>query len=370
MKILFITQNLAPFRIAWLEALANYSKADITVMYLGQYESITQKEYKNVKSTILTLRQEGYRVGKIWLYHYNEILNEAHHSDAIIVDGYGFLAQIIMIFFLRRNQLKFILSADGGIMPQAEKKIKYTIKKKIITAATAYFSTCPEMDNILMHYGAEKEKIYRHRFSSVASGDIIEHPLSDNEKNDMKLNLGFTTERLILSVGKDPEGKGFDVLIKALDKVDQTRCCIVGASEQAMDDYLTSKNIKWRNKVVNISYLSKQELAKYYQAADLFVLPTRHDVWGLVIGEAMANGIPVITTNQCVAGVNMLSQEQIVPVDDTFQLANTINLLFRNMDMLKEIARKQITVIKQYAYDEAVKDDWKNLQDFLRNKSV
>ena len=63
-------------------------------------------------------------------------------------------------------------------------------------------------------------------------------------------------------------------------------------------------------------FKGKKELAKYFQAADLFVLPTREDIWGLVINEAMAYGLPIITTNKCIAGLALLK-------DGTYYFPNT-----------------------------------------------
>lgn len=54
-------------------------------------------------------------------------------------------------------------------------------------------------------------------------------------------------------------------------------------------------------------------------AADIFVHPTREDIWGLVVNEAMAKGLPVITTDRCVAGLELIKNEsvgRIVPVEN------------------------------------------------------
>lgn len=71
---------------------------------------------------------------------------------------------------------------------------------------------------------------------------------------------------------------------------------------------------------------------KYYKAADLFVLPTREDIWGLVINEAMAYGLPIITTDKCVAGVQLLNNQEltIIPTNDISSLATAINYLLKD----------------------------------------
>ena len=53
------------------------------------------------------------------------------------------------------------------------------------------------------------------------------------------------------------------------------------------------------------------------------MLPTWSDVWGLVINEAMAWGLPVITTDRCVAGMELVRNGvngYIVPIQDTAAL--------------------------------------------------
>ena len=58
------------------------------------------------------------------------------------------------------------------------------------------------------------------------------------------------------------------------------------------------------------------------------MLPTREDIWGLVVNEAMAFGLPVITTDRCVAGLELVENGvtgYIVPVEDADALAEKMN---------------------------------------------
>ncbi|MFX3920617.1 glycosyltransferase, partial [Streptococcus suis] len=45
-----------------------------------------------------------------------------------------------------------------------------------------------------------------------------------------------------------------------------------------------------------MDFLNTEELEKYYRATDLFVFPAVNEVLGLVVNEAMAKGLPVIST--------------------------------------------------------------------------
>ena len=95
----------------------------------------------------------------------------------------------------------------------------------------------------------------------------------------------------------------------------------------------------------NLPYDSP-DLANAYAAADLFVLPTREDIWGLVINEAMAYGLPVITTDRCVAGLELVEEGvngSIVPVEDAAALAGKMKeLLSSDLEKMGTASLKKI----------------------------
>ena len=100
--------------------------------------------------------------------------------------------------------------------------------------------------------------------------------------------------------------------------------------------------------------------------AELFVLPTREDIWGLVINEAMASGLPVVSTDRCIAAMELLGEEEggfVVPVEDAGALAQAVNRILSDVAMrrsmgernriamedctIEQIAKKHVEVIER-----------------------
>lgn len=127
---------------------------------------------------------------------------------------------------------------------------------------------------------------------------------------------------------------------------------IVGG--EPTEEYIKLKQDFNLTNVHFIGFKSKKELKQYYMASDLFVLPTRQDVWGLVINEAMAYGLPVITTNKCIAGLELIKNQEngfIVPINNAEILADKINEILGNEIILKKIAENNLKKIKKYTIE-------------------
>lgn len=122
---------------------------------------------------------------------------------------------------------------------------------------------------------------------------------------------------------------------------------MIGAKPTA--EYIElKKNLKLKN-VHFEGFKTKEELKQYYQAADLFVLPTREDIWGLVVNEAMANGLPVITTDRCVAGLELIEngeQGYLVPMENENALAGKITAVLEDNALRSAMAEKSLRKIQ------------------------
>ena len=205
--------------------------------------------------------------------------------------------------------------------------------------------------------GADPDKCYTYRFTSLHETDILKEPVCINEKEELRKKLNITEPKVILGVGQFIHRKGWDMLMKAAVAINRDiGVYIVGG--KTPPEYENLKSTLKLNNVHFVDFKVKDELSEYYKAADLFVLPTREDIWGLVINEAMAHGLPVITTDRCIAGLELIEDGEsgyIVPSDDAVNLSNRIGSVLSDEKLRDKMSRKSLKKIREYTIEEMVR---------------
>ena len=131
---------------------------------------------------------------------------------------------------------------------------------------------------------------------------------------------------------------------------------IVGGEET--EEY--KKIIKQFNlKNIHFVPFQKPEIVElYFKAADFFVFPTRGDVWGLVINEAMARALPIITTDKCVSGLELIENGKagyVIPSDDVNILSNKIKQIINDDQSREQMAVYNLEKIKEYTIEQMAK---------------
>ena len=275
--------------------------------------------------------------------------------DQIIVSNAVTPTGMIAIEYMKLFNLEYSIEGDGGF-PKNGKGFKEYLKKHVISGAKAYFSTGKKHDEYYLMYGGKIEKIYRYPFTSISKSDILEKVITKEEKDKIKKSLGVKEKKMILSVGRFIYGKGYDILLNAcMDLNADVGIYLVGG--EPTDEYLQIKQKLGLNNVHFVSFKEKAQLREYYKASDLFVLPTRGDVWGLVINEAMAYGLPVITTDKCIAGLELVSNNEngfIVPSENTDVLFDKMNFVINNDELITRMSHKSLEIVREFTIEKMV----------------
>ena len=158
-------------------------------------------------------------------------------------------------------------------------------------------STEQERADISRLYGTEPEKI------SVLPAGVDLELFRPTDKADARRSLGLPDGKIVLSVGRVEPLKGFDILLTAMASLDErsdTTVVIVGGDEESspeLDRLRTlGETLGLDGNVRFTRAVSQERLSMYYNAADVFLMPSYYESFGLVALEAMACGVPVIAS--------------------------------------------------------------------------
>lgn len=354
-KVLFLTNIPSPYRVDFFNELGKY--IDLTVWYEQEREAGRDSKWtSDCNNTFKSEVLKGIHYGAAQSISFDVVKRIYSSSyDWILIHNFYSITGILAVFSARLGKKKYALVSDGAF-PDKVDGVKGIIKKMVISGADAYFSSSKLSDEYFTMFGANPDRMIRYPFTSLRIKEIESEVISLEEKMLIRNSLGIHEEKMVLSVGQFIHRKGFDVLLEAAEKLpDSIGIYIVGG--KAKDEYVQMKDRLGVQHVHFIEFMTKSELRKFYMAADLFVLPTREDIWGLVVNEAMAAGVPVVTTNRCIAGLEMIRDNDaglIIDVDDAASLANAINYLISDDKKREACGHKALERSKEYTIEKMV----------------
>lgn len=169
----------------------------------------------------------------------------------------------------------------------------------------------------------------------------------------------MTESRILLSVGRfsyqNGYGKGFDILMKIAEHIDHSvGIYIVG--DEPTEEFINWKRTKNLNNVHFIGFLNKQDLSQYYKASDCFVLLSKKEAWGLVINEAMAHGLPIISSDKCIAGLELVeegSNGHVVSLQNTDEIIKGIGDTLNDTNASR-MGQESVKRIRSYTIEKMV----------------
>ena len=165
-------------------------------------------------------------------------------------------------------------------------------------------TTPPQLDLIISDYGVAADHVH---MIPPGYDDNRFYPVSDASRQMIRRRIGFK-QPTILALGRLATNKGYDLLIEAFSVVAKRNPDIVlhlavgGEKMDAHEKRILAdlkkrvKRLALGNRVKFASFIANEDLADYYRAADLFVLSSRYEPFGMTAIEAMACGTPTVVT--------------------------------------------------------------------------
>jgi len=283
--------------------------------------------------------------------------------DGIVVQGYMLATNWIayLAAWVMGTPVLFRGETEGFLpRPWWLRMIKWPILKILFAGTRAFLTIGSASASLYSDYGVPKERLFLTPYSIDNDYFMEKRECHQPKKDSIKEELGIFREKVvILFSGKLIERKRPLDLLKAFEKVEEREkaaLIFIGDGEQnsMLGDYCRERNIE---DVYFLGFKNQSELGRLYAVADLLVLPSIFETWGLVINELMCYGVAIVATNMVGSSFDIVSHGGngfIYPAGDVTALTEILSKLISNERLRTMMGKKSLEIISMWNYDACV----------------
>jgi glycosyltransferase involved in cell wall biosynthesis len=254
---------------------------------------------------------------------------------SIVIDGLalGALSEIAAAFAGRNPLLALVhhpLALEHGLLPEQAEALRASERAALAAVQGVVVTSAATARLVAADYGVPAERI------------TVARPGSDPAPQAQGSNDG--TVRL-LSVGAIVPRKGFDVLTAALATLPDLSWRLTIAGDRTRDRNTAARldadiaRHRLENRVTVLGAVPPQRLAALYAEADVFVLASRFEGYGMAYAEAVAHGLPVIGSNSgAIPDTVAPDAGLLVAPDDIGALADALRRIISDTGLRQRLA--------------------------------
>jgi glycosyltransferase involved in cell wall biosynthesis len=262
------------------------------------------------------------------------------------MNGYSTITELRAISYLRKNKIPFVLYINGGIIKK-DNYFKKKYKTKIISSAWKYLSPSEAANKYLEYYGANKKDILLYPYSTYFDKEIVKNPLNPEQKAEIRKKYNLPNGKLIVTACQYIERKNNEQLLKIFKDLSVNLLLIgSGPLKEKYEDYIKNNNM---TNVIIMDFLQRNELFEVLRSCDCFITLSKQDIYGHTTAEALANGLPVISSDKVVSSLKLIKNNFngfVVSLDNDSEIVDAISRVSNEMSEHAIEVAKENTVEK------------------------
>jgi glycosyltransferase involved in cell wall biosynthesis len=358
---------MAPYRFPLFRAIASQPGLDLTVWFMSR-SARNRKWRANAEDLGFSYRmlpsiEFNYVTADLFTYVLNYTFPWAYSRkpfDVLISAGWlDFASQsgFLLSKLLRR---KFILwSESTANEPSWRRSLASPLVKTMVGGADACISVGTRSKHYLRMLGAQEADVFT-AFSTVDVAHFrrLSHQTRPNRAR-LKAELGITRGRVVLYCGQFIERKGLRQLLDAFARIkreyDDVALVLVGYGPMLEDLRLAAQE-RGLSDVHFVGHVEVAEMPALYTVADIFVLPSLEETWGLVVNEAMACGLPVIVSDRVGSAPDLVREGSngfVVPAGESGPLAERCLQVLKDEPLRAQFAACSTQLIEGFTPERA-----------------
>ena len=335
MRLAVITPVPTPYRDPFWNVLGTTPGVELTVYYCrrGDPDRPWNISWKQTFAAVYPRAVQVLPHGEsYWNPHITTLLRR-HCPDALILGGYNHLTMLAAAWFALRRRIPYYLMSEvylGQPRSRWRRVLKVPIVRWVVRRASGCLPTGTLATDYLIHYGALPDRICQVPNVPDLDGIRTKCELLLPQRDSLRQRLGWSGHSVVLFVGRLLALKRVDTLIRAFSRAETDTPALLaiagdGPERQRLERLCHKLGIASR--VRFLGFVPPENLIELYCAADLFVLPSSDETWGVVVLEAVACGLPVIVSNMVGCHPDVVVSPHIgdvVPAGDSIALASQL----------------------------------------------
>jgi glycosyltransferase involved in cell wall biosynthesis len=278
--------------------------------------------------------------------------------DAVLVFGWSKLLFWQAMWWARKYSIPLILRGESNLKHaqswyvKAAKKVLFPL---LFKQFRAFLSIGTLNAELYRHFGVPDESIFLAPY--CVDNDFFSERAAAQTVNARQLrrDLGIRDDDTVfLFTAKFIDRKRpLDLIAAATKNRVDSRSHVILVGDGALMD--ACRNEIAANKLTNVhlvGFKNQTELPAFYAAADVLVLPSEYETWGLVVNEAMACGLPCIVSDTCGAAADLILEGKTgftYPMGDVARLAELIKLMVENKEDRLAMGRYSAANIQNFS---------------------
>jgi glycosyltransferase involved in cell wall biosynthesis len=178
---------------------------------------------------------------------------------------------------------------------------------------------------------------------------------------------GAQRERIILHVGAIQKRKNIARLVQAFEALDPSwRLVLAGSNGYGWEEILARiASSRARHRVLVTGYVSAPDLARWYARASIFAFPSLDEGFGMPVLEAMAAGLPVVTSNRSALTEVAGDAAMLVNPEDTTALQDALQELTTDQELRSRLAAEGRARAQIFSWEKTVRETWDTYENLL-----
>ena len=280
--------------------------------------------------------------------------------DALIVHGYAHATEWLAFLGAWRTRTPLLLRGESTLLGRrspwaaAAKRVAVGALLRRIQGALAIGTLNREF---YLAYGVPEDRIFWVPYAVDNARFSAEAERWRSSRAALRESLGLPPGLpVVLYAGKLIERKRPLDLLRAYARVAADHPAVLvflgeGAERPRIAAAAARHNL---SQVVITGFVNQQEISRYYAAADVLVLPSSREPWGLVLNEAMCFGLPVVASDAVGAAPDLVHQDEngfVYPMGDLPALAHALRHLLADPARRARMGARSREIVAAFSYD-------------------